>query len=503
MFFHKRFSKHQEHFFLSLIFIVGLAVRLFAPLASAFPLNDGGLFYQMVLDVQANGYRLPAFTSYNGGEIPFAYPPLAFYFYALLQRVTGLALLDLMRVLPALFSGLTVPVFYLLARELAPDSGQALWATAVFALLPRTFDWLIMGGGLTRAPGLLFSLLTLWQTWRLFTQPAPNKAMTLGLLLALTALTHPEGLAQAIVHGAFFFLWKNRTLKGVLHGLAAIGLGALLSSPWWLTVLLRHGLHPFLAALSAARADGLAFPLRLAGLLKFEFTDERLLPVFAVLGLIGLVRFLATQRDALLLWFIGIYLFEPRSGTLYMMIALALAVAAALQEMLRPALATSRLAWTLLAGLILLYGTLNALNIAAHIERNLTLRPASLETFAWIRTHTPESSRFVLLTGAHPLNDSFSEWFPALTGRISLLTVFGAEWQNDGRFAKRLNGYRAAQACLSQDEACLNQTLSDVEWSHVYIQKPSLLAERLKQSPRFRLLRETETGVLLQREADE
>ena len=52
--------------------LIGLIVRLAAPLSVSFPLNDGGLFYQMILDLQLNHFRLPFFTTYNSANSPFA-----------------------------------------------------------------------------------------------------------------------------------------------------------------------------------------------------------------------------------------------------------------------------------------------------------------------------------------------------------------------------------------------------------------------------------------------
>lgn len=35
-----------------------------------FILNDGGMFYTMILDLEKNGFALPEFTSYNISQIP-------------------------------------------------------------------------------------------------------------------------------------------------------------------------------------------------------------------------------------------------------------------------------------------------------------------------------------------------------------------------------------------------------------------------------------------------
>lgn len=160
---------------------LGAVVRLLYPLGSTFPLNDGGMFYTMVQDLVANGYRLPAYTSYNYAGIPFAYPPAAFYLAAFLSRTWPL--LDVLRVLPPLLSVLANPMFYLLARDvlsraLGTDAGQrAAWiATLAYALIPSSFQWQIMGGGLTRSLRYLAALTTLWCTWHLFDHPGSRRS---------------------------------------------------------------------------------------------------------------------------------------------------------------------------------------------------------------------------------------------------------------------------------------------------------------------------------------
>ena len=65
------------------ILLTGALVRLAAVLGADFPAGDGGLFATMIEDIRAASFGLPAFTSYNGGDIPFAYPPLGLYLGAL------------------------------------------------------------------------------------------------------------------------------------------------------------------------------------------------------------------------------------------------------------------------------------------------------------------------------------------------------------------------------------------------------------------------------------
>ena len=130
--------------FLLIVMLVGFTIRLAAPLQSSFPLNDGGLFYVMIVELQEAHYVLPGYVTYNTIEIPFAYPPLAFYVTGLLVDLLPISLLDLLRLLPAIVSGLTIPAFYNLAKEITSSKVQIVLAVFAFAVLPRDFAWLIM-----------------------------------------------------------------------------------------------------------------------------------------------------------------------------------------------------------------------------------------------------------------------------------------------------------------------------------------------------------------------
>ena len=209
-------------FFLTLI---GLTVRISAPLSASFPLNDGGLFYRMILDLQANHFALPTYTTYNNAVLPFAYPPLAFYFYALVSSLSHISILKLMQFLPAIVSGLTIPAFYLLAKEMLDSKAQVALALLAFAFVPRTFDWLIMGGGVTRSLGLLFALLAMRQAYLLFSTHSTRATLAMIVLGALVVYTHPEATTHTAISAIFFYLWKDRSIKGLVRALiAAIGI---------------------------------------------------------------------------------------------------------------------------------------------------------------------------------------------------------------------------------------------------------------------------------------
>ncbi len=246
-------------------------LRLAPALAADFPLNDGGLFYLMAQELRSAHSALPAFTSYNSAHIPFGYPPVAFYIGDALAQITGRPLLDVIRVLPAVISLLTVPVFALLAWALLEDQLERVAAVFAFALLPRTFTWFIMGGGLTRAPGFLFALLTVHQAYLFYTRREWRFAVTASIAGSLAVASHLENGWFAVYSTALMFAFFGRHRRGVIGSIGIVAGVAVLTAPWWATVVHYHGWSPFLAA---ARGGAYSGNFLWAPIKTFNFTDE-------------------------------------------------------------------------------------------------------------------------------------------------------------------------------------------------------------------------------------
>lgn len=466
---------------ITFIFLVGLTIRLAAPLASTFPLNDGALFYSMIEDLQNARYVLPISGTYNGTNIPHAYPPLAFYLTGLLSDLTNASLIDLLRLLPAFVSGLCILAFYLLAKEIMPSKTQATLATFAFAMLPRTFDWLIMGGGITRSFGLLFALLTITFAFRLYATH-DRRAIWLCILFGtLVLLTHPEATVHTAITAFVFYIWKDRSLKGLIISLAIITAILALSAPWWGIVISRHGLDPFLASLNAARQNSFNQLVGLVIFFRFLFADEPYLAILSSVGVVGFFASLNGKRGMLPSWLFALHFIEPRGGTLYMMIPLALLVGVGLDAIILPGLntiesqngqvtkktgtaATLGSAFNFSFGkaarlfliILFIYTSFSAYSVGLRIYQDFTLKQADLEAFEWAKYNTPSESEFLLITGQEPLRDAWSEWFPVLTGRKSQATVFGYEWVNDGNFGNRVDNYQSLQKCAKEGANCLN-----------------------------------------------
>src|SRR5436309_1940127 len=155
--------------------VLGLVLRLAPILLADFPLGDGGLFAVMAQDLRRSGFALPEFTTYNGGGIPFAYPPLGLYLLALAPGDP----ISTERWLPLVWSMLAIPAAYLLARELS-GSRRAGVASVIFAVMPIT--WAIEGGGVTRALAFALFLYALWRLTVLLRRPGLRNAVVAGVL---------------------------------------------------------------------------------------------------------------------------------------------------------------------------------------------------------------------------------------------------------------------------------------------------------------------------------
>jgi len=485
--------------------VIGLLLRVAFPLLASFPLNDGGLFYTMIRDLQANHYILPSFTSYNHAGIPYAYPPLAFYLSGWCSDLTGIDLLTILRLLPPVLSAVAIPVFYLLAKEFLPTRIYAAAAALLLAVAPRVFAWQIMGGGITRSLGFCFALLTILSAADLFSTRTARSLLWTSGWGALTVLTHPEAIPQTTLAVLIIYLFRARSRRALWLLLAAAGLIMLCTSPWWLAVLRAHGPAPYLAIWSAANSNSNSILARPVALLQFLMTEEPLLPLLAFLGLIGAFRNLAQRKYFLPAWLVLPYLLDPRSGPLYMMIPLLFLAVEGLFEVILPGLGVSRHESrefsTLSAGgsrksfliFLLLYLLIAAYFSAAQIFARGSLNESQVEALRWIREHTAPDAAFLAITGGQPLLDPASDWFPALTERSSPATVFGTEWIEGDQFGQRIARFQLLQQCAGQTADCITlwSTEHDIPFTHVYLQTAaafSPLAANLATAPHYNLI---------------
>jgi hypothetical protein len=96
---------------ITVLILMGFTALIYAPyvFGSEFVVGDGALFYLMTEELRSNDYQIPTHTEYNYDSIPYAYPPLGFYVTAGLSDITGIDTFQLFRILPFLYTILTVP----------------------------------------------------------------------------------------------------------------------------------------------------------------------------------------------------------------------------------------------------------------------------------------------------------------------------------------------------------------------------------------------------------
>lgn len=481
--------------------LLGVAVRSYLVLRADFPLNDGGLFYEMTQNLRAAGYLLPAKTSYNFAGLPFAYPPLSFYIAGLLADLTHLSLIDVFRLLPLAASGLTVYAFYRLARVMVRSREVAIVASVAFALIPRSYIWLIMGGGVARALGLLFALLALEQAWHVFHGGRHRNGVLTSLYCGLTILSHLETGWFLAVSIAVFWLAFGRSREGMIRAAMVAGGTLLVASPWWLSVLAMHGLSPFVAAQSTGGSILSSGSVRsgvLWALLRLVATSEPFYPLLGTLGLLGLLIALVTRRWLLPAWWLAIFLFDARAFPTFISVPMAMLAGVAIVDGLVPLVAQlsssaatggypSRLRsdlpttpWACPAVVITLtvfvaYATAGAVTTKAGLAGEggflVPLSSAERAAMSWVSQDTPPDSRFLLITPNGWETDKESEWFPVLARRTSVATVQGYEWTSPDEFSQRVAAFEQAHLCGFRDASCLGAWSAehDQPFTFVYI----------------------------------
>ena len=493
---------------------LGILVRALYILPAEFPLNDGGMFYTMVQDLQHTGYRLPAFTTYNDTALPYGYSPFGFYVAAVLEDLTPLNLFDIMRWVPFIVSSLSILAFYRLARSMLTNLAASTIATFAFALLPASFVWLIMGGGIARSWGFLFSLLAVHQLYLLYTRRTSWRIATAALWIGLTALSHLGTISFVAYTTIVLFLLYGRDRQSFFSTVLVAVASVVFTAPWWATVVLTHGWEPFLAAMSSGSSIFSSDPQTRRGMLKYlvqfgvggGLTYEPFFPLIGVLGLFGILAALTRRRIMFPLWWLSVLVFEYRAPATFSSIPIAMLAGICLTDIVVPRLSAA------------FRGTDTADAPAFHTKRRSTLAPGShwvvgivlaalvcyagvstvikhpvvqtqmrfLESLSseeraamrWVSVMTPSESRFLVLPEhewSFWASDKTAEWFPALAKRRDIATVQGSEWKlGQDSFTQRREQWKALLPCVSTMPSCFENWAKDLglTFTHVYIPQP-------------------------------
>ena len=502
---------------------LGVFVRAVPVVLHDFPLNDGGMFYQMVQELQANHYRLPGFTAYNMAGIPYAYSPFGFYATGLLSDITGLSLMTLFRWLPLAGASLTIVAFFLLARSLlswamAPAMAVIV-AVVAFGLIPRTFVWMISGGGITRAFGFLFALLALHQIHRLYIDRGSAHIFPAALFIALSVLSHIGTARFLAVSLVLFWLFFGRHRHGVISSVVVVLAACAMMAPWLATIMAEHGLAPFLAANQTSGSfysDQESLRHVLAQLSRFGTaqTSEPMFPLIGVLAFLGALASLTPRRILLPIWWVALIVLDARGAATFTAVPMAMMAGLGITEVLIPALNRAGDMWrksgrfsdippssfvtdsshariglvtTLILGGFLLYSTVSAMiapGFGTEGRFLVSLSPEERTAMQWVAKSTPADARFLV----YPRDDfghwadKTAEWFPLLAERHSVTTIQGYEWLPG--FHIRIQKYQEAHDCQARTTSCLDawEKKWDAGFTHIFIPKSEACCTALRAS---------------------
>ncbi len=428
---------------LCLSILVGLVARMPILVSSDFPVGDGALFLRMIEAIRANGYVLPTTVHYNQEAIPFAYPPFGLYLGALISDGFGVEVIDVLRVVPLLINLLTIAAFVLLVSRLAEYKVVVLAASLVFPALPWSYEWVIVGGGITRSVGFLTTVLALYAIARFQEGRSWKRFVACLLPLSAAIATHLEWGISATVAVSLYVFTSSRSFSKSLKTLLPLGIGAaILTSPWWVTVLYRFGLSPFMAA-SDTSYWNLGMFLKLVG--QFKIFTLFVGDVFSWFVLCGWLVCLARKKWFLPLWLPAIFLTTPRHSGTIATVPLAFLIAIGMQSVeswIRSVVVSAQqeeetVQQTLVRKMRVfsfvpyVVGTCVFASVILH---NLSHPPTPLLTkhqrlvMEAIRQKTEPAARFLVIANYTWSKNVVAEWFPVLTDRKSLSTVQGQEW---------------------------------------------------------------------------
>jgi hypothetical protein len=516
------------------VVLLGVVVRSFHVLSSAFPLNDGGMFYAMARDLQHNGYRLPEFTTYNSANIPFTYPPLGFYASALIDDLTPLSLVQIFRWLPLIATCLTLPAFYLLAKSMLTSRVALVASVLAFALVPRSFMWLLMGGGVTRSLGFLFAILALYCVHRLYAKGERRVLPSAMLFSALTVLSHLEtGWFLAFSIGLFFFTY-GRSRRGIEDSIVLASGTLALTSIWWVQILLIHGFEPLTTVFGTGGSifsGGQATRDAYLGLLRVISTSEPLFPLIGVLAAFGGLACLSSRRYFLPVWWAAIVILDVRAFPTFTCIPVAMMAGVCVNEVLLPLIRNHpvsgepasesrpfpqrlRLQESAVVAALVVFALASALlrssGLGGEASNLRGLSDEELAALQWVKEDTPAGSTFLVIPDSSWETAKTAEWFPVLANRTSVATVQGSEWLPNGGFQRALDVYNDAYDCGYQTTECLTALARDdkVAFDYVYVRKGDLgqccttLLESLDGDAGYQLVYDDEGATIYVREAD-
>lgn len=388
-------------------------------------------------------------------------------------------LLESLRVLPAIFSCLTLWPAWIVVRELVPSTSGRIVAFAIFGLRFVNYDWLIMGGGITRAPGYFFGLFAL----ACFLQAKRTVSFRLlciaAVMGALAVLSHPL-MSSVMILSIICFVVGSAWKFSLKQTAAACALFLTIWLPWCFAMLLHHGMDPFLQAIATgqASASGLLMPFLMIASGSPVFEAPTVILLF-----LGILACFLRQNYRLLIWFL-LLLEIPRLSFIHSTLPIAVLggigfqLLASLSIFAEASAKQTRRFDAVNVLVAIALGVLTALSAlrTSALSKEILLE-SDVRTLQWIQENTEPLAKFFIITNHPSRHDFFAEWFPALSQRKSILTFEGKEWLSSGEV----------------DEVYLVRQMLKEARANCAAELPDELTKRLRETDYILIDRETES----------
>jgi hypothetical protein len=427
----------------------------------------------MVEDLIENGFRLPKYTNYNQANIPYAYPPLAFYLTGLMHSYLGIPLLTLFQYFPVVISTFTIPAFYYLTDAFFDKKFYRAIATFFFSMLPRSFEWFVMGGGVTRSLGFIFAILAIYYFWKVYASDNKKTHLLLASLFStLTILSHPVSSLFLVFSIIMIFIYSRPIKNNIQKSLIIAVIVVFLTSPWWIIIILNHGVNPFVGAGSSGHVNW--FEIKNIITQNYGYENSYFLTVLSVFALLG--AFSGNNKNSIKLTILLVlgYIVIPRGGVDFLTIYMAMLATIGFGDILQIWNTKQNFEYHSVIQQIrensktriFLFFIIVYVFFAAYTYKyvdskdQVRLTVNDFRAMEWIRENTAEDSALLLYPSwdekRYWWNDFRAEWLPTITKRESVTTVQGYEWLPE-LFAERITRYTDLRFCKQRGAECVVQ----------------------------------------------
>ncbi|MGA2121750.1 MAG: glycosyltransferase family 39 protein [Methanoregula sp.] len=494
------------------IILCGSLLRFSTLFAMGFPLdvplNGGGLYYQFSKTILENNFSYPVYIPfYTENGLPFAYPPLCFYIIACFSYITHIKIITLHIYFPIIISALTVIAFYFLTKRFFHEKNMIIFSTFLYAILSYAFADLIVGEGLVESFGVLIFLIGFIYLDKSFTTNNLRYTIISGILFGITILLSPGGAYAFSIALIVLLVIKGKNLVGIKKIFSIAIIGFFISVPWWLNVIKNHGFNTLLNGFFSRQGTNI-FEL----LIKLAFFDNYFYEAFiATFCLIGLFYCLVKKEYLLPVLF---FFFVIAGEITYIIPIFAiLLVTIGLFKVIIPSLNSvshNNDYWSRICVIFFIivicfhalgmsYINLNepgqlkwALN-----KSNVNVEKNDLDAMKWIENNTNKSSIFIVISDDQIwwLND----WFPALTQRTTVNTVFGSEWTNKYKLMLKLTG--KLNECNNIVDLTNLTSLYSIHFTDIYFSKSQSnqdFINNLTESKQYKKIYENDGGIVFE-----